>query len=136
MPNPLNVFDTSALLAWILREPGASFVEAQFCEKCAISAVNLTELATKLIDLRIVESSDVVKQRLERLDIMIVSYDDEQAIEAASLRESSRKLGLSLGDRACIALAKKLNARVLTTDKAWLKLDVNIAIIDVRNPNL
>lgn len=134
MSAPLKILDTSALLAWILGEPSADFVEQQFRDRCAISTVNLTELATKLIDLRIVDSPDVVQQRLQRLDILIVPYDDQQARQAALLRENSRQLGLSLGDRACIALAKKLNGQVLTADKVWLKLDVGLTIIDIRNP--
>jgi hypothetical protein len=131
MSKSLKVLDASALLAWVLNEPGGQFVEQSLEADCVVSAVNLIEFASKLIDLNYAESASIAEM-LKSLGIMILPMDESLAMDAALLREVSRKQGLSLGDRACLALAQKLNAEVLTADKAWLKLGLNLSIIDIR----
>jgi len=113
------VLDSSALLAFLLREPGAEQVEA-ILPTAAMSAVNFTEALTKLVERGIppVNARDVVLG----LGVEIVDFDADQAVRAAALREATRKAGLSLGDRACLALALQRQAPALTSDKAWLRL--------------
>jgi PIN domain nuclease of toxin-antitoxin system len=129
--NPKNVLDTSALLAWIQGEPGGGFVEQCLAEDCAISAVNLCELATKLLDYNY-SKAELIGQQLRSLGVEIVAFEESQALAAAQLRKPSRQYGLSLGDRACLALAQQRSARVLTADVVWQELGLPIDIINIR----
>ena len=61
-------------------------------------------------------------QDLSDLDIAIIPVGQEVAEEAARLRSLSKDIGLSLGDRFCLALAKNLNAPALTSDRAWKEI--------------
>ena len=125
--NPV-VLDASALLAVLNQEPGYKMVEAQLSH-AIISAVNLSETITVLtqigIDLETAETltAEIVSQ--------IVSFDHVHAVTAAELRNATKAQDLSLGDRACLALAKLKKLPVLTADKAWgrLELGINIQII-------
>lgn len=123
------VLDASALLAFLRREPGAERVSS-FLDGACISAVNLSEvLATTLRD------GGDPKGALEiavSLGIAFHSFDADQANAAAELLPATRPLGLSFGDRACLALGRKLGARVITADRAWAGLEVGIEIIVVR----
>lgn len=113
------VLDCSALLAFLLREPGAEQVEA-LLPAAAMSAVNFTEALTKLIERGIppAKARDVILG----LGIEIVDFDGDQALRAVALREPTRRAGLSLGDRACLALAQQRGVSAFTSDKAWLRL--------------
>ena len=62
----------------------------------------------------------------------MVDFNEEMAFEAGKLRPVTRKLGPSLGDRACLATAKVLNLPAVTTDRAWLKLRAKVKIRCVR----
>ena len=62
----------------------------------------------------------------------MINFDKIQAIEAGMLFEQTKHLGLSLGDRACIALAKINNLPILTADKIWLDLRVGVEIKSIR----
>lgn len=113
------VLDGSALLAFLLRESGAEQVEAQL-PAAAMSAVNFTEALTKLIERGIPPAN--ARDVILGLGIEIVDFDADQALRAATLREVTRKAGLSLGDRACLALAQQRGVSAFTSDKAWLRL--------------
>jgi ribonuclease VapC len=128
---PTYVLDTSALLAWILREPGGDATAALLAQTCRLSAVNLSELVAKLLDSNH-QSPQLIGQQLRTLGIDIVPFSETQAITAGLLREQSRALGLSLGDRACLALAIEHNAIVLTADQIWQSLSLPIEIINIR----
>lgn len=133
MKKQLNVLDTSALLAWVMNEPGGDLVEHNLQEACAVSAVNLAEFATKLIDLGYTDPASITAT-FHSTGALVVPFDEQQAMNAALLRPISRKRGLSLGDRACLALAQQLDAEVLTSDQAWLKLGLDLPITDIRAP--
>jgi ribonuclease VapC len=113
------VLDASALLAVLHQEPGSEEVAAMLSE-AAISSVNLSEVVAKLIEvgLSAVES----RRATEFLGLEVISFDQSQAYKAGLLRKSTRSLGLSLGDRACLALAQSLNLPAITADRAWLQL--------------
>lgn len=64
--------------------------------------------------------------------VEIIAFDAELADAAASLRQPTRHLGLSLRDRACLALARSVNAAVITADRAWLGLDIGVRIEAIR----
>jgi PIN domain nuclease of toxin-antitoxin system len=124
------VLDASALLAMMLEEPGGNRVAAVITE-AAISAVNLSEAADYYA--RQGMPRDMLSAMFADLPIEVVLADIDQAIDAAMLRPSTQKAGLSLGDRYCLALARQLGCEALTTDRAWLKIakevDVRVTVI-------
>lgn len=113
------VLDASAVLCLLFSEKGADKVEARLGSS-SMSTVNYTEVLTKLID-RGVDAEEAI-QDLSDLDLTIVPVDQSIAEEAARLRTLSKEMGLSLGDRVCLALAKSLNLPVVTTDRAWKEI--------------
>ena len=113
---PRAVLDASALLAVLYREPGSVVVERYFAQ-ALVSSVNLSEVAAKLSD-RGVDSQEAL-EILSGLGLEVREFDTELALMAGALREVTRPLGLSLGDRACLALGIAEGAPILTTDRAW-----------------
>lgn len=114
------VLDASALLALFNEEPGADEVMKAFNHPCLLSAVNHTEVLTKLLDkgLSPADAATVMTS----VELQIVAFDAAQSADAAWQRGVTRAVGLSLGDRACLALAHARNAVVLTADKPWLQV--------------
>lgn len=113
------VLDASAVLCLLFSEKGADKVEARL-GSASMSTVNYTEVLTKLID-RGVDAEEAI-QDLSDLDLAIVPVDQSMAEEAARLRTLSKEMGLSLGDRVCLALARCLNLPAVTTDRAWKEI--------------
>lgn len=123
------VLDASALLALFNDEPGADEVIKAFTQPCLLGAVNHTEVLTKLLDkgLSPADAATVMTS----VDLQIVAFDDKQSADAAWLRSATRTVGLSLGDRACLALARAKNAVVLTADRPWLQV-AKVVGVEVR----
>lgn len=99
-------------------------------ERFSLSSVNLAEVLAKVADRE--HSIDDALQVLRHLPIELFEHNREDAIASARLRATTRAHRLSLGDRTCLALAIRLNARVLTADHAWSKLDLGIQINQIR----
>jgi ribonuclease VapC len=127
-PGTLRVLDTSAVLALLLGEPGAETVAEAIADGAAISTVTHTEVATVLIrnDLDLASLAQVAAQ------VRVAPFTVADANTAAALIVQGGPLGLSLGDRACLALAIRLNARALTADSAWTKLEISVEVILIR----
>jgi len=125
---PETVIDASALLALLNAEPGADIVTEALLGG-VISAVNLSEVIAKLCDAGMPEKA--IRQALQPLGLEVVPFDEEQSYQAGLLRTSTQDMGISLGDRACLSLAKMRNVIALTADKAWSGLSVgaNIKVI-------
>lgn len=87
-----------------------------------MSAVNLSEVAAKLVDIGMAETE--IRDAIEPLGVEVVTFDGEAAVAAGLLRRESRRAGLSLGDRACLALGRERGLPVLTSDTAWASLDL------------
>jgi len=125
------VLDTSALLAVLQAEPGAEIFtqKSGLLEDSAMSAVNVAEAYGKLVSVGIgpEEAWEAVIAPIPE----IVEFDKEQAKITGGLLPQTRSLGLSMGDRACLALGIALNAPIYTADRAWkgLKLKVSIHVI-------
>jgi ribonuclease VapC len=124
------VLDASALLALLNQEPGSERVAACIANGAVISTVNLLEVVAKLSDAAIPEK--VTREILSVLGIVVVDFDTVLAYDAGLLRPLIRQVGLSLGDRACLALARRLNLPAVTTDKVWQKLSLDIAVQLIR----
>jgi PIN domain nuclease of toxin-antitoxin system len=110
------VLDGSAVLAVILEEPGAERVEP-LLPGAKVSAVNVGEVAAKLRDLGMPE--ETVETVLTGLQIEVHPHDWDAALSSGFLRPATRSAGLSLGDRACLALAAALHLPAVTADRAW-----------------
>jgi len=123
------VLDASAVLALLKREPGAERVRAVL-DRAILGAVNAAEVQSKLVDLGL--SRHAAAARIRFLGCRIVAFSEDLAIEAGSLIEQTRSLGLSLGDRACLALAIDRKATVYTTDRVWKNLAVGINVEPIR----
>ncbi|MBU6199916.1 MAG: type II toxin-antitoxin system VapC family toxin [Xanthomonadaceae bacterium] len=119
------VFDASAVLALLNRETGWQTAEAALGDGC-ISCVNVCEVLARLIERGVPEKT--AWEILQALELESVPFDDAHAREAARLRPGTRKQGLSLGDRACLALARTLKRPALTADRAWSSLDAGVDV--------
>ena len=122
-----NVLDASAVLAVLNGEPGEKKVIPLLLES-VISAINLSEVAAKLLEAGMDEASAQIAVSV--LGIGEVSdFTEDLAWEAARLRPLTKQNALSLGDRACLALAIKLNVPAVTADKEWSKLKLCKVVI-------
>ena len=111
--------DSSAVLAFLFGEPGADVVKAAL-PGAILSAINLAEVISKLCDLGM--SSEHAWAAVRETGVRIVDTDIAQACKIGALRPATRSLGLSLGDRACLALARLRDLPALTADVAWSQL--------------
>jgi PIN domain nuclease of toxin-antitoxin system len=123
------VLDASAILAAILREPGGERI-GRLTGSLLVSAVNYAEVGSRLSDLGFERS--FLPNAVTMLGFEVVPLDARQAEDIAGLRAQTRSAGLSLGDRACLALAISRNAKALTADRAWQGLSVPAEIELVR----
>lgn len=122
------VLDSSALLAYLNGEPGAEMV-AGIIGDALVSSVNLAEVVTKLVDRT--GSLDVARATLGIAELDVVDFNRSLAEQTGALVTRTRSRGLSLGDRACLALAAREGLPVVTADRAWaaLALDVEVRLI-------
>jgi PIN domain nuclease of toxin-antitoxin system len=123
------VLDASALLALLNQEEGAERV-APFVADAVISTVNLAEVITRLALAGMPETA--IRETLAFLPLESVPFDVGQAIEVGLLAPTTKPSGLSLGDRACLVLARRLNATAVTADQAWVDIDAGVAVELIR----
>ncbi len=131
---PAVVLDSSALLAFLREERGAALVEESLAG-AVVSAVNWAETLTKLFDLG--QDAEAIANRLTQGGVvgqalLIWPLDDALARETARLRGPTKGAGLSLGDRACLALGRTLRLPVLTGDRSWKSLGLGIEVRPIR----
>jgi ribonuclease VapC len=124
------VLDASALLAVLNREPGADKLTSAMLSNAASSTVNLAEVQSKLVS-KGLNPDDAWEAALSPVRES-VAFTAEHAKTAGSLVVETRALGLSLGDRACLALGLALKAPVYTADKSWKNLKVGVQIHIIR----
>lgn len=123
------VLDASALLALLNGETGSERV-VEVLPDAAIASINFSEVVTKLADEGRDESE--IRLYLDALGLEIVEFDTELAYRTGFLRPLTRSLGLSLGDRACLALAASLGISALTCDRVWTTLSLGITVELIR----
>jgi len=119
------ILDASAVLALLRNEAGAAKV-ATLIDEARISVVNYAEVVSYYAKL----GSDglAVTRMLRALPIAVVPADEELALAAGMLRPSTLEAGLSLGDRFCLALAKREKATAVTADKVWKSIATAVAV--------
>lgn len=117
--------DASVLLAVIRREPGWPQMLPRI-EQGMVSTVNIAETVARLIDLGMPEVE--LTTLMANAKLTVIPHDLEQALESGRLRALTRHAGLSLGDRACLALARVRRVPVLTADRAWAALAAAIGV--------
>jgi ribonuclease VapC len=123
------VADASALLAAVKNEPFGN-IDPRVLVGSTISSVNFCEVLTKLHDDGL--NAAQADAALSVVNLRIVAFGSAQARAAALLRSPTRRAGLSLGDRACLALGAECGCRVVTADRVWGSLDVGVEIIVIR----
>jgi len=129
------VLAASALLAHLRDEPGADVVAEAIADGAVISTVNLAEVFSRVAD----RGEDPAKLAAELtqsglLDgaITVEPFTTADAIDAGRLRPLTRNAGLSLGDRACLALARRLDAPALTADTNWQGVAHGVELCPIR----
>jgi ribonuclease VapC len=122
-----RVLDASALMAYVWLELGADAVEI---EGSVVSAVNWAEVGQKFAS----RGQDLAAWRASftAAGLDVVPFNEARAEAAAALWARTRAAGLSLGDRACLALAAELGVPAVTADRAWAGLDVGVEVVVVR----
>lgn len=123
----LTVLDASAVLAFLQAEPGHDTVRlALQNDRCVVTAANQAEIIAKALD----KGVDPVQlgALLADLPYTVIDVSANDGAAAGWMRSSTRRIGLSLGDRMCLASAKRLNAKVLTADRAWLDVATSLEL--------
>lgn len=123
------VFDSSAVLAIAFGEQGADRA-ADALGDGVLSAVNASEVVARLVERG--ASDEDARESLRGFGLAIRPFDEGLAIAAGLLRRSTRTHGLSLGDRACLALARRERAPVLTADRSWAALELDLEMEFIR----
>lgn len=123
------ILDASAILALLFNEQGAEDVERSL-PVALVSSVNLSEVASKLNDKGLNESA--VRRAIFDLKLRVVDFDRDLALDTGLLRASTKALGLSFGDRACLATARRLRLAALTAEQAWAELDLGVEVRLIR----
>lgn len=129
MSDRFVVLDASALLALLLAEAGSERVAALLPD-ATVSAVNLSEVVAKLADHGMPAAA--IRMSIDGLNLTVRDFDARTAFEAGLLRPSTKTLGLSLGDRACLALARVLGLPAVTTERVWADADVGVVVEVIR----
>lgn len=119
------VLDASAVLAVLLNERGVERIIPRL-PGALMGAANLSEVLAKVAE-RGLDPVDYLEE-LEAFGIEIVSVTTHHAVDAGILRPLTAHLGLSLGDRLCLALARERRLPVLTTERRWLEYDFGIPV--------
>jgi ribonuclease VapC len=125
----IAVLDSSAILAVFLNESGGEIV-APILDGALLSTLNLAEIHARLLNRG--AHADHAWNRIMSVQCEICFFSGEQARVAAELKSVTSPFGLSLGDRACLALAIERKATVYTADKAWRDLSLGIKIEVIR----
>lgn len=123
------VLDASALLAVVRDERGASIVMKHMAG-ALMSAVNASEAVMRGVEKGFPFES--LRSLIIYRQIDVVPFDWNLAQSAARLRPATKHRGLSFADRACLALAIRESATVLTADRAWASLDLPCPIEVIR----
>ncbi len=124
------VLDASAVLAYFRRETGHEAVRDALLTGATMSTVNLAEVHGRVALTGV--DPDAALARLKVSGLAVEPFLEVDAAATGGLLASTRALGLSLADRACIALAQRLDRPVLTADRGWRSASVGVEIQLIR----
>lgn len=124
------VLDASALLALLNIEAGSEQVAQSIMDGAIMSTVNVSEVIAKLSEVNVPE--ETIHETLDSLGIKTIDFDMANTYQAGLLRPMTKTLGLSFGDRACLALAQQLRLPAVTADRTWQKLTLGITVQVIR----
>jgi ribonuclease VapC len=121
----VRVLDASALLAFLFREPGGEAVPG-LLPSAVVSSVNWSETVQKAVARRV--DTAELRDDLEQLGMLVEPFTVADAERAAELWSAPGGAQLSLGDRACLALASRLSAPAVTADRRWREAAVGVPL--------
>lgn len=124
------VWDSSALIAWLVEEDGAQAAQP-YIGPGYMSSLMLTETLSKL-GLRFNLPPEPVVERMAQMEMLVEPFSQAQAVEAAKIHMATRLHGLSYGDCVCLALAQEKRLPVITADREWTKLALDLEVICIR----
>jgi len=122
--------DASAILALLQQEPGAEKLTPELLADAVVSTVNLAEVQSKLVKKGF--EADEAWALAHAPVPESIGFDEQMARDTGGMIRVTERYGLSLGDRACLALARSLGAPVYTTERIWAQLDLGILIHVIR----
>jgi ribonuclease VapC len=129
---PASILDASALIAYLHDEPGSAAVVDVITAGAAVSVVNWAEALSKVAadgdDPQLVADS----LQASESPLLLEPLTDADCVEIARLRPLTKARGLSLADRACLALARRLDVPVVTADRDWADLDLGVTVQLIR----
>jgi ribonuclease VapC len=119
------ILDASAVLAFLLREPGQDRVTEVLLTEPRMSTVNLAEVVTKYVLRGFAAQGERLR---DELPVVFVPVDEDLALQAAFMVSVTKPLGLSLGDRICLALARRTGLTALTADRSWMEISGSLGV--------
>jgi ribonuclease VapC len=124
-----RIFDASAILAAIFLEPGAEQTAQLWADgENYVSAVNYSEVVAKLNERGMPEAEILIV--MQSLPLTLITFDGRAAVAVGLLRSKTKSLGLSLGDRACLAVGHLEQAQIITADQLWNSLkEYNVTLV-------
>jgi len=123
------VLDASAILALLNDESGAEIVQ-ELLPVAIVSAINYAEVVTRLSLLGMPE--DEIREALNILGLAIIPFDEDLSFQTGLLAIVTKQDGLSIGDRACLALALKTGYSAVTSDRVWKNLNIKLDVKVIR----
>jgi ribonuclease VapC len=129
----IHVLDASALLAVSKGEEGADLVlDLIETGACVVSSVNMAEVATKMLEFGLPRHE--LKRAIGQFIVDVIDFNQAQAMVCAELRQLTKSSGLSLGDRACLGLAKLMDGKAVTSDRPWVDVAdaVGVKVLMIR----
>jgi ribonuclease VapC len=124
------VLDASAVIALLRSEPGFDIVQAAIAD-AIISTVNYSEVLKKTIERG--GTGEAAASFVSGLSIGIIPFDETLAAKSADLYPQTKEHGLSLADRACLALGIQRNCKVLTSERRMALPSLSIKVKLIRN---
>ncbi|MBI3972544.1 MAG: type II toxin-antitoxin system VapC family toxin [Chloroflexi bacterium] len=130
-----SVLDASAVLAYLQGEPGSETVQAALAVGAVVTIANYAEVLSRLGDAG--EEPATAHRRLQDQGLIgglleVVPLTEDDALAIAQLRSATRAQGLSLGDRACLAVGLRLGRPVITADRSWAAVSVGVIVRLIR----
>jgi ribonuclease VapC len=117
------ILDASALLVFLLAEPGKERVADALLDGATMATVNFAEVAAKYVSRGAATRAETL---LKRLPIALVAIDEDLAMKSALMADRNWPLALSLGDRVCLALGQRTEKTILTADRSWLAIATRV----------